>query len=236
MTQFHHALGRSLGLFGSVALLGCGLPAMVVAHEAPTRVLSVTGTATVSVPTTITRVRLAIEVQGKNAEDVQTQVAEDTAKVVNLLRSRGVQRMQTTGIRLNPVYHTNTDQRELVGYLGSNSVAFRIQTGQAGDLIDNAIRAGATRIDGVEFLATEPELEQARLEALRLATQDAQQKADAVLSALGLSTQEIITINIGQTYSGSPIQSNAVLSGAPPSPIVGGDSMVQGNITLRIRY
>ncbi|MEM8638189.1 MAG: SIMPL domain-containing protein [Cyanobacteria bacterium P01_G01_bin.54] len=206
------------------------------AQDAPSRILTVTGTAIVAVPTTITRVRLAIEVQDENAATVQAQVAQRTQAVVNLLRSRGVQRMQTTGIRLQPLYERNTDERRLIGYRGSNNVAFRITTEQAGTVIDAAIQAGATRIDGVEFLATEAELEQAYLDALRLATQNAQQQADAVLDALGLDRQEIISIQLGQTRALSPIQSNALVVGDATSPIVGGDSTVQGTVTLEIRY
>ncbi|MGB0560256.1 MAG: SIMPL domain-containing protein [Spirulinaceae cyanobacterium] len=213
-----------------------GQPAnLAVAQEAPSRILTVTGTATVAVPTTITRVRLAIEVQDDNAASVQAQVADRTQSVVNLLRSRGVQRMQTTGIRLQPLYERNADEPRLIGYRGSNNVAFRIATAQAGALIDATIQAGATRIDGVEFLATEPELEQARLEALRLATQNAQAQADAVLNTLGLDRQEIVTIRLGQTRAASPVQSNAFVGDAT-SPIVGGDSTVQGTVTLEIRY
>lgn len=231
-----NGLTRSLGIVGlSVALSGSS-PVLALAQDTPQRILTVTGTATVAVPTTITRVRLAIDVRGRNATDVQTQVAEQTQAVVKLLRSRGVERMQTTGIRLQPRYEQNTDDPQLIGYNGSNSVAFRIATEQAGALIDEAIQAGATRIDGVEFLATESELEQARLEALKLATQNAQNQADAVLSALGLTSQEVIFIDLGQTRALSPVQTNAFAPNAPTSPIVGGDSTVQGTVTLRVQY
>ncbi|NEO85800.1 MAG: SIMPL domain-containing protein [Spirulina sp. SIO3F2] len=230
------ALTRSLGVLGLSVALGGSMPLMALAQEAPQRILSVTGSATVSVPTTITRVRLAIDVRDDNAADVQVQVAERTQAVVRLLRSRGVERMQTTGIRLQPRYERNTDDPQLIGYSGSNSVAFRIATDRAGALIDDAIQVGATRIDGVEFLATEAELEQARLEALRLATQNAQSQANAVLSALGLTIQEVVSIDLGQTRALSPIQSNALVVDAATSPIVGGDSTVQGTVTLRVRY
>lgn len=231
-----NGLTRSLGIFGLSVALSSSSPLLTLAQEAPQRILTVTGTAAVAVPTTITRVRLAIDVRGRNAADVQAQVAERTQAVVKLLRSRGVERMQTTGIRLQPRYERNTDDPQLIGYNGANSVAFRIATEQAGALIDDAIQTGATRIDGVEFLATEFELEQAHLEALRLATQNAQSQADAVLSALGLTSQEVVSINLGQTRTLSPIQSNALVLDAATSPIVGGDSTVQGTVTLRVRY
>lgn len=227
-------LGGTLGLPVQSNIAPSILP-VAIAQEIPERTLTVTGTGTVNIPTTVTRVRLAVEVEGENAAEVQAEVAERSNAVVNLLRSRGVKRLQTTGIQLQPRYEQIQETRQLLGYIGTNSVAFQIETEQAGAVIDDAIRTGATRIDGVEFLASDREIEQAKLEALRLATLDAREQADAVLATLGLQAQSIHRIVINQQPS-FRMQSNAILTEDVTSPVVGGDYTVQGQVTLEIRY
>jgi len=111
-------------------------------------------------------------VQGKTARQVQTEVARRSSAVVDLLRSRNVEKLETTGIRLNPTYTNTNNSQRIAGYVGTNTVSFRIDTDKAGNILDAAVTAGATRIDGISFVATERALAAAQKQALRLATQD----------------------------------------------------------------
>ncbi len=66
------------------------------------RTLTVSGKGKITIPTTLTQVRLGVEVQGKTAQEVQQQVAKRSQAVVELLKSRQVEKLETTGISLNP--------------------------------------------------------------------------------------------------------------------------------------
>jgi len=216
-------------------------PAIPVLADAPlTRVLTVTGQGMETIPTTLTQVQLGVEAQGKTAAEVQQDVARRSSAVVDLLRSRNVSRLQTTGISLNPVYNYTDNQQRLVGYAATNIVSFQINTEQIGSLLDDAVRAGASRIDGVSFTATDEAIAQARQRALREATQDAQQQADTVLAALGLSRQEIVGIQInGAPPVIMPYELAARASGvaaSPSTPVVGGEQQVQAAVTFQFRY
>jgi len=167
-------------------------------------------------------------------------VARQSAAVVELLRSRNVQQLQTTSIQLNPVYSYEDNQRRLIGYSASNTVSFRLPTEQAGRLLDDAVAAGATRINSISFTAPESAIATAQKQALREATQDAQQQADAVLNALNLTRQDIVTIQINGATPPSPpmpLMSRAE-SFAPnaPTPVIGGEQEVQASVTLQISY
>lgn len=207
------------------------------ADDVRSRLLTVTGTGIEQVPTTLTRVQLAVEVQGRDAAEVQRQVTQRTAQVLELLRSQRVERLQTTGVSLQPRYEQRDGSSEsrLVGYVGSNSIAFQIATEQAGNVIDRAVSNGASRIDGVEFLATETVLETAKADALRQATANARSEARIVLDALSLREEEIVGIEIHQTGQIIPLRSNAVKLEAADS-LVGGDQTVMATVTLEIRY
>lgn len=206
------------------------------------RTLSVTGIGVERIPATLAQVSLGVEIQREMAKEVQQEVARRTSAVVEFLRDRQVERLQTQGISLRPNYnYDENDQRSLIGYTGTNTVSFRLATEEVGQLLDEVVQAGATRIDNVSFTATEAEITEAEKEALRKATVEAQQQADTVLEALNFSTQEIIGIQINGANSPQPqmIQTErlASLSAADAStPVIGGEQTVMGSVTLQIRY
>ncbi len=206
------------------------------------RSLSVTGRGEETIPATIAVVQLGVEVQGKNAAQVQQEVARRSSAVVELLRSRNVERLQTTGIRLNPNYSYENNVQRLTGYTGVNTVSFRLDNQRVGNLLDEAVNAGATRIDGISFVASDDAIATARQQALREATQDAQGQADVVLSTLNLTRQEVIGIQINHAFAPVPPPSpiaqfrEANMAAPASTPIIGGEQRVEATVTLQIRY
>ncbi|MBD1910328.1 MULTISPECIES: SIMPL domain-containing protein [unclassified Leptolyngbya] len=210
-----------------------------LADEPLTRVITVTGVGTENVATSQAQVQLGVEVQGETAEEVQEEAARRSAAVVEFLRSRNVSNLRTTGITLNPMYnYTDGDQR-IIGYMANNSVQFRVSNEVAGTILDDAVAAGATRIDSVSFIAADDALRQARRQALREATEDAQDQAEAVLDALGLSQQEVVTIQVNsmsQPPVYPPLARQAMAADEASTPVIGGEQEVMTNVTLQIRY
>jgi len=209
-----------------------------VAQEQRLRTLTVTGRGIEAIPTTQTQVRLGVEVQGKTAAEVQQEAARRSSAVVELLRSRQVEKLQTSGISLNPTYNNN--QRQITGYTATNTVTFRINTQSAGTLLDDAVKVGATRIDGVSFVATESAIEQAQKQALKKATQDAQSQADEVLSALNFKRGEILSIQLNGASAPPPvyrqIEARSANASFATTPVVGGEQEIQASVTLQISY
>lgn len=229
---------------GIIGVAGCTIAFSgnqpVVAQEQRLNTLTVSGEGTINIPTSLTQVNLGVEVQGKTAEQVQQEVARRSSGVVEFLRSRNVEKLETTGIRLSPNYNYTNGERRLIGYVGTNTVSFRVETENAGDLLDRAVEAGATRIDGISFVATDEAIDRARTQALRAATQDAQTQADAVLETLNLSRQEIVSIQINSSQTPPPRPYQARAEMAPASsdrtPVIGGEQEVKASVTLEIRY
>lgn len=211
----------------------------VVAQEQQFRTLTVTGQGLVSIPTSLTQVQLGVEVEGKTANEVQQEAARRSAAVVALLKSRNVEKLETTGIRLEPLYNYANNQRVLMGYVATNVVSFRLPTDQAGSILDDAVKAGATRIEGVSFIAADSAIKTAQQQALRQATQDAQMQADAVLSTLNLSRREVIGIQINGASAPPPMpvfRSLAKAEDAATTPVIGGEQQVSASVTLQISY
>jgi len=222
-----------------VISLGWVLPAW--AQERLIRTLTVTGQGVEFVETTLAQVRLGVEVQAKTAAAAQQEAAQRANAVVDLLRSRQVERLETTGITLSPNYRYDDGKQTLVGYTASNLVSFRVPNQTAGALLDDAVKAGATRIDSLSFVATDSAIASVQTIALRKATQDAQRQADAVLAALNLSRQEIIGIQINNasTPPPRPVPADSFAgqgTAKAQTPVVGGDQRVETSVTLQIRY
>ncbi|MEG4104707.1 SIMPL domain-containing protein [Microcoleus sp. S13_C5] len=211
-----------------------------VAQEQRIRTLTVTGRGVEAIPTTQTQVRLGVEVQGKTAAEVQQEAARRSSAVVELLRSRQVEKLETAGITLSPTYSYENNQQRLTGYTATNTVSFRINTASAGTLLDDAVNAGATRIDGVSFAAAESAIEQAQKQALKKATQEAQAQADAVFSALNLKRGEILGIQVNGAIAPPPmyrqLAAPRMAAADAATPVVGGEQQVEASVTLQIGY
>ena len=211
-----------------------------VAQEQRIRTLSVTGRGVEAIPTTQTQVALGVEVQGKTAAEVQQEAARRASAVVALLRSRQVQKLKTTGITLSENYIYENNQQRLIGYIATNTVSFRLNTQSAGTLLDDAVQAGATRIQGVSFVATDSAIEQAQKQALKKATEDAQAQADAVFSALNLKRGEILNIQVNGASAPPSIMSGLLevrgAAAAATTPVVGGEQQIEASVTLQFGY
>jgi len=210
------------------------------AQEQRLRTLTVTGRGIEAIPTTLTLVRLGVEVQGQTAAGVQQEAAKRSAAVVELLRSRNVEKLETTGITLNPMYSYENNQQKLIGYVATNNVSFRINTQSAGTLLDDAVKAGATRIEGVSFVAAESAIASAQQQALREATQDAQTQADAVLGALNLKRGAVVSIQVNGASAPPPVFMPRFAAARndkdATTPVVGGEQQVEASVTLQFSY
>ncbi|MEC4892860.1 MAG: SIMPL domain-containing protein [Oscillatoria sp. PMC 1051.18] len=232
----------ALSVFGLAACQSSFASSPRSTLETIPRTLSVSGTGKVSIATTKTQVRLGVEVQGKTAQEVQAEVAQRSQAVVELLKSREVEKLETTGIQLNPRYDYSNGKQEIIGYTASNIVSFRIETAKAGNLMDEAVQAGASRIDGISFVADEETLEQARQQAIQEASAIAKKQAEAVLDSLNLQEKETIGIQVnGANTPPQPLNYKYAVPAAESlenavTPVEGGEQQVEATVTLQIRY
>ncbi|MBF2065212.1 MAG: SIMPL domain-containing protein [Calothrix sp. C42_A2020_038] len=230
-----------------VALLLCMSfvqPSLAQEKERMLRTLTVSGRGVEAIPTTLSEVNVGVEVQGKSVQEVQQEAARRSNAVVTLLKSRsGVEKLQTRGISLNPIYSYTNNVQRINGYSATNTVSFRIVTDKTGTLLDDVVKAGATRIDGISFVATDEAISQAQKQALQKATQDAQQQANAVFATLNLKPKEVVSIQINGANPPRPVyrefgasMKTADVQSAPPTPVIGGEQQVEASVTLQISY
>jgi uncharacterized protein len=232
---------RSILLIASF-VLSIGIAPGNTQERKPSRTLTASGRGIVTIPTTLSQIRLAIESAGKTPTIAQTEAARRSTQVVNYLKTQQLDKLQTTGINLNPTYiYPNSGNPQITGYTATNSISFRVATDRAGAILDAAVKNGATRIDGVSFVASEQAIATAQIQALKQATQDAQRQADAVLETLKLNRKEVIGVQINSSSSPAPIpvapeMMKAKVADSMTTPVMGGEQQVEAAVTLDIAY
>jgi uncharacterized protein len=225
-----------------LALLLCTtfiLPALAQEKDKLWRTLTVSGRGMEAIPTSLAEVSLGVEIQGKTAEEVQQEAARKSSAVVAFLKNQNVDKLQTTGIRLNPVYSYNNNVQKITGYAATNTVSFRIPVEKAGTLLDGAVKAGATQINGISFVANDEAIATAQKQALAEATQDARQQADAVFAALGFKPKEVVSIQVNNASAPPPpmfLRAEASKLANASTPVIGGEQQVEASVTLQISY
>ena len=207
------------------------------------RILAVTGRGVEKIEATLAQVNLGIEARGEVAAEVQQEVASKSSAVVDLLRARNVEQLTTTGIRLN--YYERMNQG-VTKYAAINTVNFLVPIDDVGVLLDETVKVGASRVDGVNFTATEEAISGAKQQALRKATIDAKNKAEVVLNTLDFRLGEIVTIEVDEARVGE-LQSSIFhgqlgrassrnMEESFEMPVVGGELTVNASVTLQISY
>lgn len=207
------------------------------------RIISVMGSYEVSAQPEKVEVYLSIVSEALKAKDSQTQNADLSSKVINALVAAGIARssIETVNYSLQEKNEWSEFARkyERKGYETTNQLKITsANTNDAGKIIDSAIASGANRIDSIAFSLTDAKVKQLKLEALKKASEETKQKADAMAGAVGVKVKQLESLSEQQTYY-YPVYQNykafdAVAGAAPesaPTEILAGQIKVSAQVT-----
>ncbi len=185
------------------------------------------------------QIDIGVLTQARTAPDAAKENAEKLSRVlaqIKKLLGKGDE-VKTTGYSLNPNYRYPQGGRpEITGYTAAN--VLQIRTGNldsVGKLIDAGMQSGANQINRLVF--TLKDEHSAQVQALRMAAQKAQSKAEEMAGSLGLKVVRVLSLTenergvrpiIAQTRG---VQAEA-LSSAAPTPVEAGTIEVRSSVTL----
>jgi uncharacterized protein YggE len=208
---------RILVLLLSIALL-----------PATARSVTATGDGAVSIRPDAARVTISIVKQAPTAAEAASQNATAATAVIGAVRQLlGANAdVKTTSYNVYPVYNSS---QQLTGFNAINTIdAVAADPNLAGRVVDAAIGAGATRVDGVRLFLRDDEA--ARSQALRIASQKARTRADAIALGLGVRLGSIISAKEGTSVA--PIVGG--VAATTPTPIETGTLEVRGTVTVEV--
>lgn len=205
------------------------------AQQAVRRSVRANGDGSVSVRPDAARVSVSVVKQAATAADAAAQNATTAAAVIAAIRQLlGPNAdVRTAFYNLSPIYSTPRDgPQQIVGFTATNTIeAVAADPALGGRVIDTAIASGASRVDSVRlFLRDE---EPSRAQALRVASQRARSRADAIALGLGVRLGQILNVQEGTptVLAAGRIDVGAT---ATTTPIEGGTLEVRANVVLEI--
>ena len=182
--------------------------------------IAVTGRGTVWLSPDYATVRFTVVTRDAQA----ARAGEANARVMSAVRAALKARLSVPDDSLPTVWYAVSpeyDRGRQVGYQAQSVVAARVRDlARVGAVIDAALEAGATGVQGIEFDSSRREA--AHLEALAQAVRNAQRQAEAMAAAAGGALGALISVRTVEAGPAAPmpmmLRAEALASETPVAP------------------
>lgn len=196
------------------------------------RTISVVGVGRISLVPDLADVRLGVSVTRPTVSEARSAAAESAGRILEALGSLGVERsdVRTISLVVQPDYEYLDREQRLRGHTVSHGYRVTIRDlALLGRVIDDALAAGATTLDGVDFRAADAAdaLTAARIAALH----DARDRAATLASEAGVAVGQVLTI-AEQATPGGPrpftgrLATPAFVDEFAPTPVEAGEQEI----------
>ncbi|HEX4649142.1 MAG TPA: SIMPL domain-containing protein, partial [Steroidobacteraceae bacterium] len=159
--------------------------------------IRVTGDARVSAKPDRVQIDLGVQTQAPQSQDAASANARQLDAVLAAVRRAagpGAQ-IKTVSYSLSPnyQYHSGGGEPTISGYTALNVVQIQLdELARIGDVLDAATRAGANRVQGIQWTLRDQDA--VRAEALREAATRAHAEAEVLAGALNLRILRVLTV------------------------------------------
>lgn len=191
--------------------------------------ISVQGSSEFDVAPDLAKVRFRIETLSPTAQDAQLRNREIGASVKAALLKAGVREneIETVDYRIEKVQEWDPQYEKMIekGYKTSN--AFVVTTKdleKVGPLLDVGVQAGANNVESISFELSDAKQKEVKTEALKMATKNAREKADALADGAGVRLGKLLSLQ-ESSYFIAPVARydtmamKAEMAGAPPTEV-----------------
>lgn len=166
-------------------------------NATPVSSIRVTGEAQVSARPDRVQIDIGVSTQAPLSQDAAAHNARAADAALGALRGAagpGAQ-VKTLSYSLSPdyQYHPNGGQPTISGYTATHLLQVTLDDlAKIGDVIDAATRAGANRVQGIQFTLRDQDA--VRAQALREAATRARAEAEVLAAALNLKVLRVLTV------------------------------------------
>lgn len=192
------ALLAAAPLYGSSVIDSVrGGTAVAAEEQAQTHTITVTGEGKITIQPDVAYVNLGVFSKGKTANEAQTANAKLFAAVEKvLLEQFGIAKkdIKTNGFQVHPEYsYQEKAEPKITGYTADHSLVVTYRDlDKLGQLLDAVSKAGANRMNGVQF-GTEKG-EQYELQAIEKAMGNAETKANTIAKYAKRSVKGVLSV------------------------------------------
>ena len=198
--------------------------------------ITVNGDGQVSAIPDIAVIRLGVQTEGENLAEIQARNAETSQAVLQALAQYDPDDIRSFQYQINKLYDF-TDGRQMDrGYSVRNIFELRTRMmDQLGLIIDTAVASGANIVELIEFEVADSS--SYYLEALRLALDNAFQKAYTIADSLGIQKEPVpVKITESSSLSVPPRPFIAREGGVFVTPVEPGSEQIEASVIVEFRY
>lgn len=210
-------------------------------QEAPSEggTIVVAGTGRVAVEPDLAELRLGVSVARPTVAAARAEAATTMDAILGAVTAAGIERrdIRTTLLSVQPRYDYREDRApKLTGYDLANTVTVTVRDlDHLGDVVDGALGAGATSMDGLSFRVADPA--PAEREARTRAMAAARARADVLAEAAGLVITGVADVIEGEAAHPPVPRMKAermMLAADTGTPVEGGSTEIA--VTVSVTY
>jgi uncharacterized protein len=198
-------------------------------------------------------VTVGVETRGETAEEAAAANAELMNKVIAALKDLGIaeDQISTNWYTVYPVYEWKSPpcieiypqppecapKNEISGYAASNSVTVTLDASEnVSEVIDAAVKAGATNVNGAYFFVSNAKQEEIRESLIADAIANARGRADKAAEAVNMDITGVKSINLNDVYF--PVfykdfaAAEGAAGGASSTPILSGQQEISQTVQV----
>lgn len=189
------------------------------------RQISVVGEASIQVPPSLAFITLGVSDEANEATSAMTGVSKSMVDIIDQLHRTGIdpEDLQTQQISVSPNWsqaasYGSGKQRKITSFTARNTVQLRVRDlGRLGEVLDQALQAGANEFRGLSFGVVDPGAVQDQIRGL--AVKEAIRNAEQLAEAAGLQLGRVLSITDHNTGGARPMAMEMARSSAVPVAI-----------------
>lgn len=171
-------------------------------------------------------INLSVKTQGKAPKEVQDKTSEAMNKIIDFVKSKGVdpEDIKTLNLSITPRYYypyqypripcplaseiyppsdveipCPPSSAVIIGYEASQTLYVKIrEIDKAGEIVDGAVKNGATQVSGINFSIDDPD--EYKAQARELAFKKAREKAESLAKIAGMKIKKVVTFSENEGY------------------------------------
>jgi uncharacterized protein YggE len=202
--------------------------------------LSVTGSATTSVKPDKVILSLGVQTTNNTAKAALDMNSKSMNKVLEALLTAGVKQNETStsSFGISPNYNYSQGRNIITGFTAINSI--QVESSKIANVskwLDTAISAGTNTVNSIDFTLSDKKLAEIKNGLIKLAIDDARNKANFAASALGLKVMGVRSISLNE-FAPTPqpmpfaLQKLSVPAPAGGTPIISGQQQVSESVSI----
>lgn len=172
---------------------------LFINNFAYSRTVSATGTATIEVLPDMVSVYFSVDTKGTTADDASDKNSVIVGKMKIALLAAGISEdeIKTSNFNVYPNYDYSSSTQRITGYSASHSLKVEIPVDKKekiGTVIDAGVGAGAG-VSYINYELNDANEKKYKVKAIKLATEDAKAKAEALAEGSGSSLGSLVSVS-----------------------------------------